>query len=301
MAKAVSGKYDYLFESQIKNGLHINLSVEDILHEWQLFQKTPGKLNVCPNQNKIVLYFQQDIFYKKEKEMFSSDPELRTRLVENRVKYLFKPAEKINDYELLRGFKISREWSSYSHFSPLWTKYFVEQNSLKCVADPFGGWGHHMVGVLAAGAAYIYNDLSHSTVEGVRKIAEFLRGDTEIYEGDAAEFVIPDRCDGVFMCPPYYNTEIYECGKFNSRQEYDALMRKVIQNYLDSCANTLGIIIREDYEYLFDKLMETTGGWKKKEPVNKMLDHMTKEGKINEFLYTFVKDNTVTEKNAKLW
>ena len=207
----------------------------------------------------------------------------------------------INDYELLRGFKISREWSSYSHFSPLWTKYFVEQNSLKCVADPFGGWGHHMVGVLAAGAAYIYNDLSHSTVEGVRKIAEFLRGDTEIYEGDAAEFVIPDRCDGVFMCPPYYNTEIYECGKFNSRQEYDTLMRKVIQNYLDSCANTLGIIIREDYEYLFDKLMETTGGWKKKEPVNKMLDHMTKEGKINEFLYTFVKDNNVTEKNAKLW
>ena len=291
------GKYDYLFEDQIKNGLHIDISIDDVMKEWENFKKKEGSLDVCPNQNKIVLYFQQDIFYKKEKEMFSADPDLRTRLVENRVKYLFKPAEEISDYEFLRGFKISREWSSYSHFSPMWTKYFVEQNNLKCVADPFGGWGHHMIGVLAAGASYIYNDLSHHTVEGVRKIAELLGGDTTIIEGDAKDFDIPERCDGVFMCPPYYNIEIYECGKFESHEQFDDLIRTVYKNYLKSNANVLGVIIREDYEYLFDIL----GEWYSKEVVNPMLDHMTKEGKTNEYLYTFKKYNVDNNNCIKLF
>lgn len=302
-------RYDQIFEDQIKNGLQIKFNIDEVCREWQLFCEQPGRLDAQPNRNKLVLYFQQDNFYKEEKYIFSTNPDLRHKLIDNRVKYLselkpgkyhYRPAESLTDAELLRGFKISKIHQSYSHFNPLWTKYFVEQNNLKCVADPFGGWGHHMIGVLAGDAKYIYNDLSHHTVLDVIRMKDFIKSlssnvEAIINEGDAKDFIIPDECDGVFMCPPYFNIEIYECGKFNSREEYDNLIVSVLKKWYDSNARTLGIIIREDYEDLFTpRDGEICSNWfmprwTSKEPLNTRLDHLSKKGKVCEYLYTFNK------------
>ena len=301
-------RYDILFANQIKNGLHIDLNIDDICKELAMYFKNPGRLNAQPNKNKIIYYFQQDNFYREEKKIFSTNPDLRHKLIDNRVKYLseispghLRPAESLTDAELLRGFKISKIHQSYSHFSPYWTKYFVEKNNLKCVADPFGGWGHHMIGILAAGAKCIYNDLSHHTVMDVIRMNDFIHSlypntESVITEGDAKDFSIPDECDGVFMCPPYFNIEIYECGKFNSREDFDNVIKSVLENWFHSKARTLGIIIREDYEYLFANeqrdencVCDFMPKWSSKEPVNTRLDHLSKAGKIYEYLYTFNK------------
>lgn len=302
-------RYDEIFAHQIKYGLHIDYNIDEVCKEWEMFKRKPGRLNAQPNKNKLVLYFQQDNFYKEEKHIFSTNPDLRHKLIDNRVKYLselkpgqyhYRPAESLTDAELLRGFKISKIHQSYSQFNPLWTKYFVEQNNLTCIADPFGGWGHHMIGVLAAGAKYIYNDLSHHTVLDVIRMKDFIKSlssnvETVINEGDAKDFVIPDECDGVFMCPPYFNIEIYECGKFNSREDYDNLIVSALKKWYDSNARTLGIIIREDYEDLFTPCEGEICSnwfmphWTSKEPVNTRLDHLSKSGKVFEYLYTFNK------------
>lgn len=274
-------KYDKLFAKQIGGGLHIDISLDSVAKEFEVFRSVPGNIHAQPNQNRIVLYFQQDEFYKTEKTLFSENRDLRNKLIKNREKYLFKTAEELSDFEILRGFKISGIHHSYSHFSPLWTKYFAEKFNLKYVADPFGGWGHHMIGFAAAGCNYIYNDLSHETVEGVKKINDFLGTGYKILEGDAKDFVIPSGCDAVFICPPYYNLEIYDCGKFETREQYDNLMKSVFKNIKMSNAKYLGVIIREDFEYLF----ESVGEYLSKEEVNISKDHFSKKGKLKEYLY----------------
>lgn len=277
-------KYDIIFGNQIRNGLHIDITEEDILKEYKYFLSANPSLKTPPNKNKSVLYFQQDNFYREEKKLFSENSKIRYNLIDNRVKYLSKEANNLSDYELLRGFKISGIYQSYSHFSPLWTKYFAEKYNLKDVADPFGGWGHHMLGFAAAGSMYRYNDLSPFTVEGVKKLNKFFKFGFDINLGDAASFNISETCDAVFMCPPYYNAEIYECGKFESMDEYKDLILSVINNWKRSNAKILGVIIREDLEKLscFNNLNLIS-----KEPVNYAKSHFNKEGKTGEFLYVY--------------
>lgn len=264
--------------------LHVDISDKDALHEYELLKVSEGTLNTTPNCNKIVLKFQQDEFYKQEKLMFSMNADVRNRLIANRVKYLGKPEDKITDAEYLRGFKISGIYQSYSHFSPRWSKYFVEMNGLTCVADPFGGWGHHLLGMCAAGTKVYYNDFSKPTVENVQKIVSFLKLNCDVRFGDARSFVVPDDCDGVFMCPPYFNQEVYTCGAFESIDAYNFIMQSVIGNILESKASVLGVIIREDYDYLFSEIFNKCIA---KEPVNRSRSHFSKGGKRTEFLYTF--------------
>ncbi len=266
------------------NILHIDISELELLEELKYFKEHKGTLSAQANKNKIVLYYQQDNFYKNEKILFADNEQIRNKLIDNRVKYLHKPIEEISDAELLRGFKISGLYQSFSHFSPLWTKYFVEKYNLKYVADPFGGWGHHMIGFAVADCKYVYNDLSHNTVERVKRINDFLGTNYTIIEGDAREFMIPFKCDGVFMCPPYYNLEHYECGDFKTIDEYNELILEVFSNCKESKAKVIGIIIREDFEYL---LKEGLGDWTIKEEVNTCLSHFNKDGKRKEYLYCY--------------
>jgi len=276
----VKKKIERVFEHQIKDGLHLEITYKEMRDEYNMFKTTPGDLSAMPNRNKIVLFFQQEIFYAKERQLFTEDAVIRRTLIENRMKYLDLPMESLTDGILLQGFKKSGIYRSYSHFSPLWTKWFAEKYHLKKVADPFGGWGHHLIGFAAAGCGYVYNDLSHHTVENVRRMCDYLDFDCDINERDAAGFEIPSDCDAVFMCPPYGNTEIYECGGFTGN-EYDTLMKKVFDNWKKSSAGTLGVIIREDYEYLI------AGSFSKfdKFPVNTRKSHFNKSGKLNEYMY----------------
>jgi hypothetical protein len=277
-------KYDYWFKEQIEHGLHVEITEKDLHDEWKYFCSKPGDLTAHPNKNKIVLAFQQDNFYKKEKYLFSNDVTIRQKLIENRMKYLGKSFDKLTDGDLLRGFKISGIFNSYSHFSPLWTKYFAEMYNCKVVADPFGGWGHHLVGLVSAGCKVYYNDIVENVVNDVKKIAEYINADADIRCGDARNFIIPSDCDSVFMCPPYCNMEEYECGIFSSRKEYDDLMNAVIDNIMNSNVKFLGIIIKEDFEYLFDAIKDKMIS---KEIVNVYKSHFTKNSKVSEYLYTF--------------
>ena len=278
--------YDRIFAAQIANGLHIPITEDEIKAEFRRFRERPGTLGRSPNDNKCVLYFQQDNFYREEKRLFSENPEIRHALIENRERYLGKPADKLSDYELLRGFKISGLHRTYSHFSPYWTKYIASAFGIKDVADPFGGWGHHMLGFKAAGCEYRYNDLSPETVENVRKMDSFFGFGCDIRHGDARDYRIPDLCDAVFMCPPYYNTEVYGCGPFSSKAEYDSLMSDVMRNWRESKAEYLFLIIRED---LINPSWFDSSLLAHEEPVNVMKSHFNKEGKTSEMLYVLSK------------
>ena len=61
-------------------------------------------------------------------------------------------------------------------------------------------------------------------------------------------------------------------------------MLDVFENCKASKARIIGIIIREDFEYL---LKQGLGEWTSKEEVNTMKSHFNKKGKMKEYLYCY--------------
>jgi hypothetical protein len=174
--------------------------------EFNQIKNMPGDYLASTHTNKIILTYQTH-FFKRENDMWK-DPILRRKLIENRIKYLFKPESKLTDRDLLRGFKISGIHYGYSHFSPFWFKAFIEEFKLNSIYDPCGGWGQRLLG--ACDKTYIYNDTDTNTASKCAKIADdFALTDKVFYNEDASKFTPKEDYDAVFTCPPYFNTEVY--------------------------------------------------------------------------------------------
>lgn len=197
------------------------------------------------NNNRVVKFF-QDSFYKKEREIYAHNPILRRKLIQNRCKYLNKKERALTISDIFSGFKNGGIYYGYSHFNPIWTNWFVNKYGLKSVYDPCGGWGHHILGMLNCDRI-IYNDLSESTYKGVVEMKDYFKIDNlECHCEDGRTF-IPDNVDCWFMCPPYYNLEHYECGDFESIDEYTDFLNDIFSLWRQSPAKVFGVIIREDY------------------------------------------------------
>ena len=228
----------------------------DLKSQFKLLQSSPGRFESDPCYNKIILTYQPH-YYALEKQMWKNDPVLRARLVANREKYLFKTRDKLNDKEILRGFKISGEHIGFSHFSPLWIKAFIEKYSVKSVYDPCGGWGHRLLG--ATGIKYIYNDLDIQTYNGVKKIATDFNISASFYNQDAAILTPIEDYDAVFTCPPYYNAEIYSNGPFTSLKAYSDWWEQVVQHSIKPGVKYFAFVINNDYKQLLKDVTEKQG------------------------------------------
>lgn len=235
------------------NDLHVEYTEKELKYEVEFLKK--DKEGVCKNtgnRNKNVKYFLQDQFYKTEKKMYH-DPEVKFYLDRNRQRYQFTLMEDLSTNQLLGGFKITGAHFGYSFFNPrLFVWFIVNQNMEgKVCYDPTGGWGHRMIGSQLL-SKYIYNDLSHSTVEGVKEMAKFHNiTNTVFYENDARIFEPIEDYDCMFTCVPYYadnrNTEVYECDGFTSQEDYNDFIYKLFEKYekKESC-KVFGLVIRED-------------------------------------------------------
>lgn len=220
---------------------------EELQNEYNYFKniKCESLVNYIGKRNLIVKQFQCQNFFKNEMEIFANNPILRRKIIQNRIKYLNKKETELTPDEILTGFKESGIYYGYSHFNPQWTNWFINKYNIKTIYDPCGGWGHHLLGMLSCNKI-IYNDFSKSTVEGIQKIKEYFNIDNlEVHYGDGTEY-IPEDVDGWFMCPPYYNLEHYECGDFNSLDEYKIFLNKIIKLWQNSSSRIFGIILRED-------------------------------------------------------
>ena len=221
---------------------------EDILKkEFEYYLKTKGNLNKNYTNSYIIKYFQQDIFYKKEKELWRDD-NIKNKLINNRIKYLDKPLEELTDIDYLNGFKRSMIYYGYSYFNPLWFKWFIEKYNIKKCYDPFGGWGHRLLGGISLLDLYIYNDLSKTTYENVNKIISFFDIKNVVtYNEDSNNFIPKEEFDSMFTCPPYYNVEKYECDEFKNIEEYYKLIDNIFNLfYSTNDCKIFGIVIRED-------------------------------------------------------
>lgn len=218
---------------------------EECKREFKNIKTKKAEYHARPSTNKITHTFQPH-FYHVEKKLIKH-PDTYKKIIENRKQYLFK--DKFTDRELLRAFRISGIHKGYSHFSPLWIMKFIEDNNIKSIYDPCGGWGHRLIGALASNIHYIYNDKWKKTVRGCEQIYKFLDGtDCTFYNEDCTRFVPEEKYECIFTCPPYYNTEVYE-NRFKTIKEYEQFIKDMYRySLMGGDVNIMGIVINERYK-----------------------------------------------------
>lgn len=232
-----------------KSTLEIQFNRKKLEREFE-FYESYGKCDSIQDTSKknfIVKFFQQDTFFHKEKELWRNDNGTRTKIIENRCRYLDTTPESLTDDDLLTGFKKSGMHYGYSHFNPLWFKYFIDKFNIKTCYDPCGGWGHRLLGGLSL-EKYIYNDLSKTTKENVDRMIDYFRiQNAETHCEDASRFVPTSSFEAMFTCPPYYNLEKYECGGFETKDDYQKFMDSLFNvfNRSENC-RLFGLVTRED-------------------------------------------------------
>jgi hypothetical protein len=157
--------------------------------EFNYYKTASGNLSSISTNSKrynIIKYFQQNVFYKNEIKLFQ-DKNIRDKLIDNRKRYLNKDTFTV--FELLTGFKIAGIHYGYSHFNPLWFKWFIEKYNVTTCYDPCGGWGHRLLGGLNL-KRYIYNDLSTTTYNNINNIINYFGiTNTVTYNNDACNFI----------------------------------------------------------------------------------------------------------------
>ena len=253
-----------------------------MLQEFKYYCNEKGSLTKQNRQNNIVKYFQQDAFYATEK-MLWKNKDIRNKLIINRQQYLNK--FNLTPFDLLNGFKRSGIYYGYSHFSPLWFKWFIEQYNIKTCYDPCGGWGHRLLGSTNLDL-YIYNDLSTSTYNNVNRIIEYFNiKNTITFNEDANTFKPNIDFDSMFTCPPYFNVEEYECDGFLNIDEYNKFLDNIFNVfYTSEKCKIFGLVIREDLlpnKYKYCKRFDLN--------IN-MRSHLNSNKLQKEYLYVFKKD-----------
>ena len=112
---------------------------------------------------------------------------------------------------------------------------------------------------------------------------------TKIYNNDCRNFIPIENFEAMFTCPPYFNLEHYECGDFNTIEEYNRFIDNLFDIfYKKKSCKYFRLIIREDY--LEDK-------YKEKANESILIDinrssHITKGGyhQFKEYLYIYIKE-----------
>lgn len=236
--------------------------------------------------NYIIKYFQQNVFYAKEKALFQ-DKDIRDHVIANRCKELNITEDQLNAIDILDGFKKSGIYYSYSQFNTYSFIWFIQNFAAKVCYDPCGGWGHRLLANSYLDM-YIYNDLSKHVKQNVDKIVKYYKmSNVKTYCQDARTFMPTEKFDSMFTCPPYFNVEHYECGDFKDIDEYKDFIDKLFLIYeTNEDCKTFGIVIREDFLFGHDNYID-----KQLISINRTGFLTSAEKKHNEYLYIYRKED----------
>jgi hypothetical protein len=262
-----------------KEGLAVTTDVDKLKQRLYKLKYRDGDINSNAMYGDIIYNYQLS-FFKKENELYS-DKTIRAKLISNRMKYLNKKENELTDKDLLTGFKKSGIHYGYSHFSPLWIKFFIDRYNITSIYDMFGGWGHRMLGCTNL-ESYIYNDISKEVHDGVSYMREDLAiNNTVLYNEDASELKPKENYEAVFISPPYDNLEKYEVLVTD--------FSKLVADSLN-CINkdkAIAVVIRED---LINYYTDILGSYTERFVINEKNSHLASK-KLNEYMYIFINGN----------
>jgi predicted transcriptional regulator len=271
---------------------------KQLQQEYNYIINNQGSLQRTTNTNNITTYFQPH-FYEKEISLLK-DESTFIKIVQNRQHYLNKKF--ITPNEIIRGVKISGLHYGYSHHSPFWIKWFIQEYNISSIYDPCGGWGHRLLG--SHHITYIYNDIDTNTFEGCKNIStNFNMMNKTFYNNDASLFTPKETYDAVFTCPPYFNTEQYNTDNTSHKQYsiynewLNCWWRKVINCSMKQTTKYFAFIINSKYKEDMKKICDQEYLIFVNEfPLHNKKSHLNKNSNNQEFLVVFKNINFVSHK-----
>lgn len=205
--------YDYMFWASLgyPNG-------HDWDHEYSWFPKMqdfpayqkPSMLSSAQAFELTAKFYQLDVFYQKEIEMWNTDTLIDKDLFVNRYKYLHKLPNELTQARLLTAFKVSGKYHGYSSFDVTAMNEVIDKYHITSVIDPCAGWGERMLDCYEKGIKYYGYDVNGSLEKGYEQIKEdYGMTQQHFHVANSQKVRFPKNKDAVITCPPYFDTEKY--------------------------------------------------------------------------------------------
>lgn len=175
------------------------------------------------NGREIKLWFKNDQYKGLTLQMF---------LYHNRLKYLNKNPFELTDFEMLRAFTISGVLKRYSRFDNELMLKVLDKYDVNSIYDPFAGWGERAITASNLGIKYNGVDINLGLTDGYRILNDFSET-SNLVIADSREY-IPNHCDMVLSCPPYYDIEKYSDSGIENLMdtEFDDAFLTIVDNFL---------------------------------------------------------------------
>ena len=240
--------------------------------------------------SKIARYYQHDVFYEREIALWNDENQFRTGitlqlyLYYNRYKYIGKLPAELSDDEILRSFKISGAYRSYTVFDTSLFDKVVTKYDITSVYDPCAGWGERLLYCHEHDIFYGGVDVNDKLSRGYcRMIADKNMKKQFFQVADSSDVKAYWKTDAVITCPPYGNIEIYSDKGAENLSEPDFLKwwDKVVKNCSD--IKYFCFQINQKYRTAMTKIVEKNGYIKIDEFVydNNKSSHFTRKNGVN--------------------
>lgn len=241
--------------------------------------------NISRN-NEIVDNFCYKELYKNVFNYFKTE-KIYSYLV-NRIKYANDygyGCHVISELKLLKDFnKQGSSVATYTMHPISNIRKFIIDNDIKCIADPFAGWGHRMIGANSLGVTYIGCDINRNQYKNLISIKSFLAdintSNINLLNEDSINVdTLNYKYDAIFTCPPYWNTEIYtEEGIENlDYTNYKAKLVAIIRKWITPSVKVVGIQLNEKFEDIISEISKDY----EKIILNQGTHHFNKDNKNN--------------------
>lgn len=235
--------------------------------DWRMEYSWLGKrvLNPCFNveftgssqsASMVAKKYQWQVFYENELRLWNDNTmcysklPLQVYLYYNRWKYLKKLPNELSDFELLRAFKISGVYRSYSVFDISLMNHIIDKYDIKSVYDPFAGWGERLLCCYRKNIQYLGVDVNFKLFTGYdQMINDYDMREQCVLEADA-RYYTNINASAVITCPPYFNTEIYSKNGLEvlSYDDFLSGFKRVVQNCYDANVELFCFQINQRYK-----------------------------------------------------
>lgn len=274
-AKDWEKEYSWLDNRQLPTQLEIN-------------QLTPLK-NGSKTIIKIARQFMYPVIYEREINMWNQNIFIKNKgyiqpfLFANRLKYINKTPDKLNNLDIIRGLSYSGQIRAYTAFDNNLMKRFIEKYKPQSIFDPCAGWGERLLTAASYDIPYQGQDINKKLKEPYQKLIDNYKLKSQsvtIVDSSTTK----NKADCLFTCPPYFDTEIYtEHGAENlNHDDFIKWWDTIIKN---SDVNIVAFQINQKYKKVLKDIVIQNGYQLVEEmKLTKQASHLNKSKKEYESL-----------------
>lgn len=231
------------------------------------YGKKHGLTGSVQSFTSVAKQYQWNVFYEQELKLWNENPVKRSLLLQmylyyNRMQELGKLPYELSNDDILRAFKISGVYYSYSSFSTKLMDTVVKKYGISSIYDPCAGWGERLLYCYKNNISYFGVDINKKLKHGYEQmINDFNMIKQRMVIGDSSIYQLSGRVDAVLTCPPYGSLEQYsdDGAEIFSDEKFLLWWEDVVSNSLSVQPKYFCFQINENWCEKMVKVVESCG------------------------------------------